>query len=137
MADSSGAVSEIQGIFLGKNDYSIEPFQSACIPLNGTRQYLCHNMVGTICAIIGEDQNQMDVSFHDSAQRPFHFSCTEQYDMGALGSAGAIFACPSTSFSVFIASTLISRCQKYITDRWITGRIRFNICATYVRTIGL
>jgi chromosome transmission fidelity protein 4 len=54
-------------------------------------------MIGTICAIHSSEQYQMDVSFHDSNSRPFHFTCLEEYSLAALGSSGAIFACPSTS----------------------------------------
>lgn len=73
-------------------------FQSGSSPVKDKRHYLTFNLIGTICAIkSGERNYQMDVSFHDSTLRPFHFSCLENHNLAALGNTGALFACEATS----------------------------------------
>lgn len=39
----------------------------------------------------------VDVTFHDSAQRPFHFTDHNQYSMASLGTVGAVFASEATT----------------------------------------
>lgn len=97
-------------LFLQKQpEQQIQPsFQSGSIPIKGNRHYLCFNMIGTICAITSAtgDQYVFDVSFHDTSQRPFHFTESTKFSIAALGSTGAIFGSTATSV---IPSTIYFR----------------------------
>ena len=96
--DTSGPFAAGKNITSSEDE--IQPaFQSCSIPQKGNQHYLCFNMIGTVRAIHSSDQYQMDVQFHDSTSRPFHFTCLEQYSLAALGNSGAIFACSSTTTS--------------------------------------
>jgi chromosome transmission fidelity protein 4 len=58
---------------------------------------LAFNLIGTVCSINNTTHSTIDVVFHDSAQRPFHFTDDNQYLMGCLGTSGAVFASEATA----------------------------------------
>lgn len=72
-------------------------FQPGSTPAVGNRRYLAFNMIGTICSIDNSTHFTIDVNFHDSAHRPFHFTDHQQYILGCLGAHGAAFASEVTS----------------------------------------
>ncbi|KAJ3334434.1 hypothetical protein HDU91_002735, partial [Kappamyces sp. JEL0680] len=76
------------------------PFQSASAPAKGNREYMCFNMHGTICQITSSssDSYVLDIAFHDTSARPFHFTSSIKYFAAVLGSAGGAFASAATSF---------------------------------------
>lgn len=74
-----------------------EAFQPNSSPLKQNRQYLVFNDVGTVCAIESGTQFTMDVEFHDSSIRPFHFTDYNNYTLSSIGPSGVVFASQATA----------------------------------------
>ncbi|KAJ3269393.1 hypothetical protein HDV01_001434 [Terramyces sp. JEL0728] len=74
-----------------------EPFQPNSCPAKQNRQYLVFDGVGTVCAIESGTQFTMDVEFHDTSIRPFHFTDYNNYSLSSIGPSGVVFASQSTT----------------------------------------
>jgi chromosome transmission fidelity protein 4 len=88
-------------------------FQPGSIPAKGNRHYLTLNLVGTICIIENGETYTIDVDFHEATRRPFHFSDTIKYTMGALNTAGCVLASEASTTD---SSTVFFRQM----DSWTT-----------------
>jgi chromosome transmission fidelity protein 4 len=88
-------------------------FQPGSIPAKGNRHYLTLNLVGTVCIIENGETYTIDVDFHEATKRPFHFSDTIKYTMGALNTSGCVLASEATTTD---SSTVFFRQM----DSWTT-----------------
>lgn len=71
-------------------------FQPTSTPMRAGRRYMCLNMIGSLMAIEQDSQQSISFESHDSnARRNWRFVDHFGYDMAAIGSTGAFFACPS------------------------------------------
>ncbi|KAI8982465.1 hypothetical protein BDF20DRAFT_867118 [Mycotypha africana] len=62
-------------------------------PAQGERRYMAYNLVGAISTIFEVDHSIINVEFHDQSQyNNFHFTDMNQFTLGALSSAGTVFA---------------------------------------------
>ncbi|CAG0901074.1 unnamed protein product [Darwinula stevensoni] len=73
-----------------------DPFQPGSTPENLPHRFLVWNSVGLVCAVNTEDENSIDVEFHDtSVHHSLHFSNVFHHTMAALSSDALLLACES------------------------------------------
>jgi chromosome transmission fidelity protein 4 len=72
-------------------------FQPGSVSQKGNRHYLTLNLTGTICVIENGETYTVDVDYHDATKRPFHFTDSTKYSMGALNQSGCVLASTATT----------------------------------------
>ncbi|KAI8636553.1 WD40-repeat-containing domain protein [Parasitella parasitica] len=62
-------------------------------PKHGERRYMAYNLVGAISTIFEDGHSIISVEFHDQSEyRNFHFTDVLNFTMGAISSAGTVYA---------------------------------------------
>jgi hypothetical protein len=62
-------------------------------PAQGERRYMAYNLIGAISTISEDGHSVINVEFHDQSEyRNFHFTDMLNFTMGAISSAGTVFA---------------------------------------------
>ncbi|OAD02706.1 hypothetical protein MUCCIDRAFT_143564, partial [Mucor lusitanicus CBS 277.49] len=62
-------------------------------PKQGERRYMAYNLVGAISTIYEDGHSIINVEFHDQSEyRNFHFTDVLNFTMGAISSAGTVYA---------------------------------------------
>ncbi|GAN07973.1 chromosome segregation protein [Mucor ambiguus] len=62
-------------------------------PQQGERRYMAYNLVGAISTIYEDGHSIINVEFHDQSEyRNFHFTDVLNFSMGAISSAGTVYA---------------------------------------------
>ncbi|KAL9557358.1 hypothetical protein MBANPS3_001432 [Mucor bainieri] len=62
-------------------------------PKQGERRYMAYNLVGAISTIYEDGHSIINVEFHDQSEyRNFHFTDVLNFSMGAISSAGTVYA---------------------------------------------
>ncbi|CEP18323.1 hypothetical protein [Parasitella parasitica] len=62
-------------------------------PKQGERRYMAYNLVGAISTIFEDGHSIINVEFHDQSEyRNFHFTDVLNFTMGAISSAGTVYA---------------------------------------------
>lgn len=65
-------------------------------PVQGERRYMAYNLIGAISTIFEDGHSIVNVEFHDQSEyRNFHFTDMLNFSMGAISSAGTVFAVES------------------------------------------
>ncbi|UZJ57506.1 hypothetical protein CBS101457_006826 [Exobasidium rhododendri] len=71
-------------------------FQPTSTPMRSQRRYLCLNMIGSLMAIDQDTHQTISFDSHDAnARRNWRFIDHFGYNMAAIGTTGALFACPA------------------------------------------
>lgn len=77
----------------GETPYHKPEANSTFAPKQGERRYMAYNLVGAISTIYEEGHSIINVEFHDQSEyRNFHFTDVLNFTMGAISSAGTIYA---------------------------------------------
>ena len=80
----------------GRVSRSQAAFQPTSSPMRNGRRFMCLNMVGSLMAIDQDTHQSISFESHDAtARRNWRFVDHFGYDMAAIGSTGALLACPS------------------------------------------
>ncbi|KAK4508951.1 GS catalytic domain-containing protein [Mucor velutinosus] len=77
----------------GETPYHKPEPNTTFAPKNGERRYMAYNLVGAISTIYEDGHSIINVEFHDQSEyRNFHFTDVLNFTMGAISSAGTVYA---------------------------------------------
>ncbi|EPB83122.1 hypothetical protein HMPREF1544_10107 [Mucor circinelloides 1006PhL] len=77
----------------GETPYHKPEPNSTFAPKQGERRYMAYNLVGAISTIYEDGHSIINVEFHDQSEyRNFHFTDVLNFTMGAISSAGTVYA---------------------------------------------
>ncbi|KAG1663728.1 WD repeat and HMG-box DNA-binding protein 1 [Nymphon striatum] len=83
-------------------------FQSGSTPVSYSHRYMKWNSIGIIHAYNTEEENSIDVQFHDTAtHHSLHFSNSLNHTLGDVSAQAVVFACPKDENDTESVSKLV------------------------------
>lgn len=77
----------------GETPYHKPEPNTTFAPKQGERRYMAYNLVGAISTIYEDGHSIINVEFHDQSEyRNFHFTDVLNFTMGAISTAGTVYA---------------------------------------------